>query len=732
MLTRKRFVPVKTRKLALTLSLPGLISLIFLLSAGTFNLSLAGTKENNYSSFSNPKQSTNYQNEFQKINLPAKNKSKKADEMPLQKEKIRNRAINNATTSQLDSKNQPKPKHLEKQQKEGQVKGKEKKEEGEEEKDKKEKEKEKKRAHSPPPSFPSIFHPHEEVIVTATMTRKAVKDCAASVTVVTPTEVQAIPASNALNLLNYFPGIFVRRTGDLGRADVDIRGLGDRGRRVAILVDGRPEKMGLFGCIITHAFPLDNVERVEVVKGPASVLYGSEALGGVINIITHRPSLGFETEFLGTYGSFNTHQLNLRHGGGFSRWGYYLTFDHRTSEGHRPNSQYWGNAVTGKFFFNLSTKSKLILNTKYFVGKKYEAGPLDFPLENFWNDYQRGALDLSWHQQDQNSDFLLMIYRNFGHHRFSDGWHSRDFVDGGLLRYTLRVNHHELTAGAEFRRLSGKSYNWPQGEWHKSEGAAFLQDELVIQEKLILSAGLRLHRDSLFGLEICPRGGAVWQINPRFILKGIISKGFRSPQLNELFMFPPANPDLKPERVWNYEGGVELRLDDKTWITGTIFRMKGSNLIENGPNPSPPPAFLFQNVGKFNFHGAEFSFQRRINFLLGRLDYTFLDSGHLTQGRPRHKVDFSLGYLKGKIKNFLTGQYVTCYFAGNNETKPLPSYFLLNNRWRWQVSNHVEIIVDVQNILNTDYQIFVSLPGIGTGPYPMPRRSFQLSLRITQ
>jgi len=126
----------------------------------------------------------------------------------------------------------------------------------------------------------SIFHPHEEIVVTATMTPKAVKDCSASVSVISADDLKALPASNALSLLNNLPGIFISRTGDFGRADVNIRGIGQRGRRIAILVDGRPEKMGLFGCAVTHTFPLDNVERIEIVRGPSSVLYGSEALGG--------------------------------------------------------------------------------------------------------------------------------------------------------------------------------------------------------------------------------------------------------------------------------------------------------------------------------------------------------------------------------------------------------------------------------------------------------------------
>lgn len=100
----------------------------------------------------------------------------------------------------------------------------------------------------------SIFHPHEEIVVIATMTTKAVKDCSASISVVSADDLKALTASSALNLLNNLPGIFIRRTGDFGRADVDIRGIGQRGRRIAILVDGRPEKMGLFGCVVTPYF----------------------------------------------------------------------------------------------------------------------------------------------------------------------------------------------------------------------------------------------------------------------------------------------------------------------------------------------------------------------------------------------------------------------------------------------------------------------------------------------
>lgn len=580
----------------------------------------------------------------------------------------------------------------------------------------------------------SIFHPHEEIVVTATMTPKAVKDCSASVSVISADDLKALPASNALSLLNNLPGIFISRTGDFGRADVDIRGIGQRGRRIAILVDGRPEKMGLFGCAVTHTFPLDNVERIEIVRGPSSVLYGSEALGGVVNILTRMPSKKFETDFSASYGSFNTQQYNLRHGGNFDKLRYYFTLDRRSSDGHRENSSYSGSAFTGKVIYDLSECFQASFQGKYFDGKKYEAGSIDVPLTDFWNDYERGAVDFSLSRKGDKDEVFLKIYRNFGHHRFSDGWHSRDYITGGVIRYTThRIANNEMTLGTDFRILGGKSYNWPKGEWDKKEVAFFIQDEHVLWGRFILSAGIRLHRDSLYGNEICPHVGLVYQLGEKTSLRGTINKGFRSPQLNELYMFPAANPELKPERVWNYEIGFKQKIANWLTLDGTFYQMKGSDLIETRLNVSPPPEFKFINTGEFTFKGAELSLRADFNQnLSGLLFYTYLDPGEKTRGRPGHKLNFSLRFREKSFYVSLQAQYVTDYFASDFSANPLPSYFLLNSRMIVNVSRTLELFLDINNIFDKDYRIYVDLPGIAAGAYPMPGRNLNFGIRIKQ
>lgn len=577
------------------------------------------------------------------------------------------------------------------------------------------------------------FHPHEEVIVTATMTPKAIKDCTVSAAVITPIELKSLDVTNAMNALMFTPGVFVMRTGDFGRADVEIRGLGQRGQRLGVMVDGRPEKMGIFGCVVTQTFPLDNVERIEIVRGPASVLYGSDALGGMINIITHTPQKGFETEVIGSYGSFDTRRFTLRHGASLKSFGYYFTFDDSRSDGHIANSSYSGRSFTGKVYTDLGHNWRITFNGKYYDGKKYE--PLITyitPPPELWNDYKRGGFDLSLNHQASSRDFALKLYTDFGHHLFSDGWHSRDHVYGGVLRYTYTGwKYNELTAGADFRSLQGRSYNFPVGEWDKQEGGIFVEDQYVWNKRLILNGGFRVNRDSVCGWEFVPSAGAIFLLNETTSFRGLISKGFRSPQLSELYLYPTSNPGLHPERLWNYELGFSQLLGTRVNFDLTLFLMNGWDMIQLAANPTPPPQFKLTNIGHYKAKGLEASLRAQLSpFWQVSAFATYLDPGEETVGKAKQKYDFALIFKKGRLFSSLIAQYVTDYYAGNNKTNPLPSFFLLNAKIDFDLSRYFAVFLALDNILNVDYKIYVNLPGQAAGAYPMPGRSINLGLRI--
>jgi len=574
----------------------------------------------------------------------------------------------------------------------------------------------------------------EEIVVTATITPHAIKDCSSSVSVLPRNELETTRGSSALGILGHLPGIFVNRSGDYGRADVDIRGLGQNCRQVAVLVDGKPEKMGLFGCAVSHAFPLDNVERIEVVKGAASVLYGGEALGGAINIITRKPVKPFELELTSFIGSYNTRRFNIKNGGNFGKFYYYTTFDRQKSDGHIENSGYSGFSVTGKVGYAFTTKTGLSAQAKYFDGEKKEPGTVNNPVTGYWNDYKRGSVDVSIDHRWKENTINLKVYRNFGKHRFSDGFDSRDYTDGIMTAFIFRgFRNNELLMGGDYKHFGGKNYGYPKGQWDKSEGSIFIQDEYKMGQRVIVLGGLRLQSDSLYGEELCPRLGLVYHLSGKTLLRGETGKGFRSPQLNELYMFPPSQSNLEPERVWNYEIGFEHEFSPSFRVKGSVFHMKGSNMIQTIPNPNGMPKFIFANTGSFAFYGAEVEVDANFFRLFsGNLSYAYLDSGDYTKGRPGQKIDFSLLFNKKRFLASLKGQYVTDYYSGNFSLNRVPSYFLMDIRMSYRVTKHIDVLVDMDNILDREYAIYGEFPGLTAGLYRMPGRNIRFGLQYKQ
>jgi len=572
----------------------------------------------------------------------------------------------------------------------------------------------------------------DQIVVTATRMERAVKDLSATVSVVTSDDIEASNVNSCTDILGTLPGVFVQKTGAFGRADVEIRGLGGRGRKVMVLVDGRPVKMGLFGCTITHSLPLDNVERIEVVRGPLSVLYGSDALGGVINIITKKPTKPVQVDYTLSYGSFDTYVQRLRAGGSRGRLSLYATADKRKSRGHLPSSSYDGSDYTLRMGYKLAEGLDAALSCKYFKGHKEE--PLranEIDTLNAWNDYERGALDLSLSGRFKGWELMAKVYKNLGEHEFSDGWHSRDFTDGAIVHGSGRpFSGNTLTAGFEFRRQGGKSFNWPKGKWDKSEYAIFLHDEQVLFDKAIFTLGGRYNYDDASGGSFCPQVGLVVHIKEGASIRASINKGFRSPQINELYMFPPHNEDLKPEEVWNYEVGLSGRIEDvEAELVG--YRMKGENMIQLEKNPNPPPKFKFQNTGSFDFKGIELNVRARMaEGLLGTFSYTYLDPGDMTKGRPGDKLDMSLKYSRRKLSLSVKGQYVWDYFAADGRKEKIPDYFVADAKLSYELLPGFLGFLAVDNIFDADYKVYADLPGGKAGLYKMPGRAVTVGLSL--
>jgi len=578
----------------------------------------------------------------------------------------------------------------------------------------------------------------DEVVVIADRVPHQVQDVSVSVSVVTAAELERSLARTVTAALEALPGVFVQRTGQFGRTDIDIRGIGDRGCRVAVLVDGRPEKMSLYGCTVTHTLPMSTVERIEVVRGPQSVLYGSDAMSGVVNIITRRAELPLEYSVDADYGSFNTLHGNLSVGTRQKTFHALLTADKAMSDGHLPNSQYNGNDLSLRAGLELSPALQLDLTGKCFTGVKHEpklATAPDTMVATGWNQYDRGGIDLTATLGTTELGGFAKLYRNFGEHEFDpdDGWHSTDFTNGVILHGHRRLAIRNLVqAGLECAQL-GATWIQPDSSpsWTRLQAAVFVQDEQTLGP-VVVNAGARLHLDELSGPAFCPKAGVVFRPFSGSALRASINRGFRFPSLNYTSVLPPRNPDLVPEVSWNYELGLRQRV--LSWLEADLagFILVGESLIETGPNPEPPPPVRFQNSGSFTFRGIEAMVNARTGILRTKLAWSLLDPGVHTRARPGSKLNAGLGVDVSGFSADLNAEHIALYFAADSSADPIPDHVTFDLRAGYRVFNWLQVWAAVENLLDADYLAFADLPGSQAGLYQMPGRVFSLGLRFSQ
>ena len=577
----------------------------------------------------------------------------------------------------------------------------------------------------------------DEVVVTAERVHHPVRDVAASVSVVTAADLDRTLARTATAALASLPGVFVQKTGPFGRTDIDIRGVGDRGCRVQVLVDGRPEKMSIFGCTVTHTLPLNNVERIEVVRGPLSVLYGSDAMAGVVNIVTRRAGKPLELGARLDYGSFNTRHVVANAGlkrGGFDAL---LSADKAMSDGHLPNSQYNGNDVSLRAGYDFSPALHLDFTGKYFTGVKHEPKRSTDPdtfVATGWNQYARGGLDLTATGGSETFGGFAKVFRTFGEHVFdpTDGWHSTDLTDGVTLHGHRRFDFGNLVqAGVEGSLLSG---TWMQSDtsaptWTRQQAGVFAQDEQALGP-VTANAGLRLEYDNIGGPALCPKVGLVGRIPTGTTVRANVNRGFRYAPLNYTSVFPPKNESLKPEVSWNYEVGMNQQILAGLDADIAGFILRGENLIETAVVPGRMPPVQFQNKGSFTFNGIEATLQLRRGPWRSSVAYTLTDFGANTRARAGSKLNVAVGATAKNVDLDVTFQHVARYYAADSSRSEIPAYATVDFRAGYRLLSWLDLFASVENLLDHQYDAFADLPGTQAGLYRMPGRALTVGLKL--
>ncbi len=586
-----------------------------------------------------------------------------------------------------------------------------------------------------------------EVVVTGTRNETDVRHLSQTVSVVNRNKIsQALQPSLLPVLTEQIPGLFVTSRGVMGygvsggaAGSISLRGLSGGTARLMVMIDGHPQYAGIFGHPIADAYQSFLAERVEVLRGPASVLYGSNAMGGVVNIVTRKMQEdGVKTNLRAGYGSYNTLETELTNRIRKGRFSSIVSGSYNRTDGHRADmgfEQYGGYAKLGyEMTDNWNLRGDV--NVTHFNASY--PGPVDAPLLDGDQRITRGMTSFAVENRYEKTSGAVSFFYNWGNHWINDGYtpsagegpqddrfNSRDNMMGvSLYQSTQFFKGNRITLGFDWFRYGGHAWSeYVSGEnigttselvdKHEDELAGYIDFRQDIGSWLTFNAGLRADHHSRVGLEWVPQAGLAFHLPHAIELKASASKGFRYPILREMYMFPPQHPDLPPESMWNYELAFSQRLMEGRLTYGVnLFYIDGKNLIQTLPNPNGS-GMLNQNSGEIENTGVEIQAAYRINRQWSvDGNYSFLHMENPVIAAPEHKL-YAGANFSHRRWNVSTGiQYVEGLYTSVGENENKENFVLWNLRASFRACKWLDIWARGENLLAQKYEI--------NAGYPMP------------
>jgi len=591
---------------------------------------------------------------------------------------------------------------------------------------------------------PHKFGPLPEVVITTTKTETESWRTASSVTVIDRKKIDEQQLKLLPEALRQVPGLVIADRGTPGSVNgIFLRGTNSD--QTLVVIDGRPIPANLAGLYNIETMALDNVERIEVLRGPAASLYGGKTLGGVINIIT-RSGKGLEkpeTTLSWEGGSFGTSIENLSTRGAAGIFDWSLELSRHDTQGYRINSQMQLNNMAAKFGAQLADSLRFDLDLRYYLadigvpGNLASNDPNDHVLTEFWSLSPR----LVWETTDRWTQTLTYQFGNF--RQASTGFN----FGGGNNRITSRNHFWEyqsvveitdkwtLTAGAWLQDIGysrynddtpglfnrgGKSYDVDQAE---TNWALYLQSQAEILPGWNLTGGLRHDEYSDFADATTWRVGSSWRMPwTQTVLHANYGTAFApaSPQNREAALF--GNPAfLEPEHSKGVEFGIEQPFaGNKGSVSLTYFRNSITHLIV-----FTPPAGPLRQINKARTEGLEaaLSWQPCDRFGFST-QYTYLEADDLTAGtrlvrRPRHQISGD-AWVKptSKFRLGIGGLYTIDREDGFGAAqRDIEDYLRLRLTASYEVCKNLELFARVENLLGERYEEVLGFPTMRTGAY---------------
>lgn len=462
----------------------------------------------------------------------------------------------------------------------------------------------------------------ETVEITSTRLPREVSQSPSAVTVITRLQIEAQKPFDLVEILNRAPGIAVARTGSQGQT-TSVRMRGSESDHTLVLVDGIRVNSPSSGQFDFGTIPIENIERIEILRGPQSGLYGSEAVGGVINLITRRGTGPFATGGMVEYGSQSVNKQVFTAGGGLRQGNLSFSATRLSGNGFGINDDYHNLGASLRYDHNLKPNSTLTFLTRL------EDARLGVPgQQRFASDPNARARPRNWtsslqwdNQAGKRQDKIMLGFfdRNY---RFNDPQDDpADFFNNVNVkdrvlqlegRSSWSTKAHVFTFGAEYRQEKATYNNTStfgnvQINPRRNNAALYAQDEWR-KGKFTLLPSVRWEDNEQFGNDFNGRLAAAYALNENSRLKASVGTGFHAPTFDFLYYPGFSNPNLQPEKNTGFDVGYARTFKNGGRAEVTAFYNRFRNLIN-----SLPPDFIPFNVDRATSKGIELHWSQPVN-----------------------------------------------------------------------------------------------------------------------
>lgn len=547
------------------------------------------------------------------------------------------------------------------------------------------------------------------IVVTASRSEQKIKDVPARITVIDEKTIAQSAVADLPSLLSKEAAISVKQVGGYGQpAAVFLRG--SNAAHSLILLDGMRSNTATVAGTNLHFFDLTDIKQIEVLKGPASVQYGTDAIGGVIQLISKTPTehAAFTTI---EAGEKNTYKSII--GVDAAENGFYAQI--RGQRFETDGDQIISNQDKKAAFDQKGYAAKF--------GIDKEAFGLSAEIKE-----NKGHGEYFSSGAPQGYDFSNRLYNIKGRLKLSDQltWETRlsqfeDEYDVVKSAYpsTVITEQQEIDSNikwqlnAQHQLLAGVHYNNTEAESKKTfksdnETIGYYAQHQFQKDALSTQAGIRVEDNQQFGTHTVGQVAARYALTDYSSIYANIGTAFRAPVVGQMIADPAwwgGNPDLEPEESVSYEIGFDHAISPSVALYGSVYQTKVDNLMVSGALTN----WTFENMNSATFNGAELALKWTHNHFFANMEYAYIqakndEANADLPNRPRQNFNLILGWDNG-----VYGASTTLVAKGKAEdTREIPGYASIDMNAFWQINPHVKTFINIRNLGDTNYKTAVN------------------------